>query len=141
MTPPARPDSRMPVAPWRTCASYLGVGALAYLANAAILLACVEVLGLGYLAGMCVSMIGVTIGAHFLNRRLTFGSGGHYIGELLRYSFVVVLQSAAGLGLMAIFVEVLGMHYLVANFIAAAALAVASFLLHDAFSFRVGERK
>lgn len=116
------------------------VGGLAYLSSLAVLVFLVEVVGVHYIVAMLISLAFVTVAGHALHRRATFGSGGAYLGEFFRYNSVVLLQFGLGLGLMIVLVELAGLSYLVANFLAAGVLAALSFVAHRTYTFRKKER-
>ena len=115
--------------------AFLAVGGASYFLNLLVLAYCVEWLGMHYAAAMIISFVVVVSIAHSLNRHLVFKSQASYIRELGKYNLVIVGQFILGLGLMAAFVELGHLSYLIANAVAAALLAAGSYLLHKTWTF------
>jgi putative flippase GtrA len=120
---------------WRQLRSFLLVGGASYLLNVIVLMCCVELLGLHYVAAMAVSFLVVVSAAHYVNRRVTFRSQASYLQELGKYNVVNLGQFAIGLALMALLVELGRLPYLLANAVAAILLTIVSFVAHKTWTF------
>ncbi|RYG64918.1 GtrA family protein [bacterium] len=115
---------------------FLCVGGTCFAVNLGVLYLVTEFLGAHYLVAMAVSIVVANSLGFILNRNWTFESRSASIWrELVRYFTVNLGQSALNLALMAFFVSVLGVHYLVASAGIAIVLTGANFLLHKNWSF------
>lgn len=115
---------------------FVVVGGTCALLNLALMYVAVAKLGVNYLVANGISFSILLVVGHFLNRRHTFRSSGHYGTELLRYVTVTTMQAAAGIVLLAVLVEALHVPYLLAAIVVMAALAVVSFLAQRSLVFR-----
>lgn len=115
---------------------FLLVGGLCFVLNLLILFVGTDLLGAHYLWATLVSLWMTSTLGWQLNRCWTFGSrSSAWLAEYGRYLTVSLSSFGLGLGLMAVCVSGLGMHYLVANAVISAGLTVANFLTHRNWSF------
>lgn len=115
------------------------VGGGCFVLNVVLLYVCKEVLHLHYFLASALALLLVSAVSFFLNRRLTFRAQGvHLWRELGRYYTVNLGSFALNLGLMALLVEFLKVHYLLANVLVGIGLMAANFWLHKNWSFGKG---
>jgi putative flippase GtrA len=121
----------------RSFLKFAVTGGVCFGVNLAILYVGTSMLGWHYLLSMMVSIASVTALGWAMNRQWTFRvARPPSIGEFARYSGVTFLSCAIALGLMALLVSGLGIHYLVANMSIAAAMTSVNFIAHKDWSFR-----
>jgi putative flippase GtrA len=112
------------------------VGGLCFLTNLTVLYLATERLGLHYLVAMGISIVIANTLGWALNRRWTFASRSRDAwAEFGRYVTVNLSGFALSLGLMALLVSGLGLHYLIASALIAAALMLVNFVVHRSWSF------
>lgn len=115
------------------------VGGGCFALNVVLLYVCKEVLHLHYFLASALALLMVSAVGFLLNRRLTFRVQGMDIWrELGRYYAVNLGSFTLNLGLMVLLVELLKLHYLVANVLVGIGLMVANFWLHKNWSFGKG---
>lgn len=119
---------------------FAAVGAVGTLAHYALLLALVEGAGAPPLAGAAA---GFTLGAlvnYALARRLVFASTRSH-GQALPRFFAVALAGLAWTALlMSLFIELLGLHYLLAQLLTTALLLSWHYAGNALWTFRLGRR-
>lgn len=118
-------------------ARFLATGGFCFLVNLAVLHTGTEWLGLHYLVSMLVSIAAVTTIGWGINRSWTFRSSQPgRVREFVRYASLALGSMGISLGMMALLVSAMGLHYLVASTVIACGMAVANFVGHDRFTFR-----
>lgn len=121
----------------RSFLKFAVTGGTCFGVNLAILYVGTSLLGWHYLVSMMVSITSVTLLGWAMNRSWTFRvARPPSVGEFARYAGVTVMSCAAALGLMALLVSGLGVHYLVANVSIAAGMTLVNFVAHKGWSFR-----
>ncbi|RYX85485.1 GtrA family protein [bacterium] len=112
------------------------VGSGCFLLNMIVLYVGKEILHLHYMLASTLTLFIVSGVGFFLNRKLTFRAQGVQIWhELRRYYTVNIGSFAFSLSLVALLVEGLSMHYLVANVLVGLAVMAGNFWLHKNWSF------
>jgi putative flippase GtrA len=118
--------------------SYVAVGGGVTLLNLAVLWLLTSVLGVHYLISTMISFLTLTPLAFWLQKLVTFRTPRAAAGvEWPRYFATMGSSFAANLGLMYLFVSVLGIWYLAASVLVAVALLACNFVANDRWSFRV----
>ena len=92
-----------------------------------------------YLAITLSTVIGV-INSYFWNKYFTFRKPGKSIAEILRFVLVYAVSSCANLGLVYLFVDVLGTNPYLSGVFCLAITTLVSYLGHSFFSFRDGKK-
>jgi putative flippase GtrA len=90
----------------------------------------------GYMGTLVFAHVFAVLSAFFLHRRFVFKVRGHLGLDLLRFEIVNLGALAANAALLPLFVEVVGLEVLPAQFLATAITVVGSYLGHNLFSFR-----
>jgi putative flippase GtrA len=119
-------------------AAFVFVGSLCLAVNTLALWLLTSGLGFHYLLSTVIAFISITPLGFLLNKVLTFRTRREYARiELPRYFSAMAASFAMNLALMYLLVSVLGLWYLPASVLVAAALVIANFLASDRWSFRV----
>ena len=117
-------------------ARFVGVGTFCALLNLAIQYSGTGLIGLHYAVSVSVSFVIVNYIGFRLNKAFTFGDRDpRIVRQATRYYGVMVLSLAANLALMAILVDGLGLHYLVAALLVTAFFVCLNFLAHRTITF------
>ena len=124
-----------------TFLSYASVGGICTLLNLAVLWLLTSALGVHYLLSTMISFFTLTPVAFWLNKIVTFRTPRSAARvEWPRYFATMASSFAANLGLMYLFVSVLGMWYLAASVFVTLLLLAGNFLVNDRWSFAVRRR-
>lgn len=120
----------------RSFLKFLVTGGTCFGVNLVILYVGTSMLGWHYLVSTIVSIASGTVLGWAMNRQWTFSvARPPSIVEFGRYASVTLLSCAVALGLMALLVSGLGLHYLLANIAIAAAMTLVNFIAHKDWSF------
>lgn len=93
---------------------FSAVGGVGTLLNLSLILIMTEIVGLMYLASALFSFIIVLVFQYLFNNYWTFRMSkgfGHFSG-LSKFSVVTVVETSLYFGLLALFVQIFGLHYL-----------------------------
>lgn len=115
---------------------FAAVGAIGTLAHYALLLVMVEVLGTSPLAGAAAGFVLGAVVNYALSRMLVFDSDRTHVEALPRFFAVATIGLAWTAVLMKLFVDVLGLHYLVAQIITTALLLLWHYAGNALWTFR-----
>lgn len=121
----------------RQFASFAGLGALATAAHYAILIALVQLAGLGATSASSLGFGISAVGNYALNRRFTFRSRAPHTLALPKFAVVAII----GLALNALVLSTLtalGAHYLVAQVAATGIVLCWNFLVNRRWTFNAG---
>ena len=119
-------------------AAFALVGGFCLAVNTVVLWWLTSGLGIHYLASTVIAFVSITPLGFLLNKVLTFRTRREYAPiELPRYFAAMAASFALNLLLMYLLVSVLGVWYLAASLLVAAAVLVVNFLTSDRWSFRV----
>ena len=128
---------RVKVTPLKELVRFIFVGTFCFGVGIASLYMLTEYGRLHYLLSMTISLLIVNLIGWALNRVWTFESTARETKkEFARYLGVNIVGFGITLILMALFVSVLGINYLVASVIVAALMMLANFVVHRNWSFR-----
>ena len=117
-------------------ARFASVGSVCFVLNLALLYLGVEVARLHYFLVSALSLFIVSGVAFLLNRRWTFDSNGaKFWPQLGRYYSVNLGSFVLNLGLIAVLVDGLKFHYLLANICVGIGSLLLNFQLHKNWSF------
>jgi len=105
-----------------------------------MLVACVELAGLGIVAGSVAGFCSALLVSYALNRHWTFGTGRPGAGSFWRYALVCVGGLAVNTGLMVALVQWLQWRYLVAQLSVIFIVPLANFLLSRYWAFDAAPR-
>jgi putative flippase GtrA len=114
---------------------YAGVGGVSAIFHYGTLIAAVE---LGGSAPVSAAVLASSVGAvvnYLLNYHFTFGSRREHRISVIRFSVVALLGTGLNAALMALGVEVLGLHYLLVQIGATVVVFFSNFLLNRAWTF------
>lgn len=101
-------------------------------------------LALYWLCGAWLHYLAIAVLSHLVavtqsfvsQRTMVFSAPAGWLGQYLRFHVASLLALGANLGMLALLVEVFGLHVLVAQAAATAVAVVAAYLLHKHYSFR-----
>lgn len=116
-------------------AAFCGVGALATAVHYTLLVALVELAGVGAVAA---SSAGAALGAlvgYALNRRYTFRSGRRHGEALPRFAATAAAGWLLNAAVMYVATQVLGLHYLAAQVLATGIVLAWNFGMNRAWTF------
>lgn len=88
-----------------------------------------------YLATTCSTIIGV-INSYFWNKYFTFKQPKKSLSEIIRFVLVYAVSYAANLGLVYIFVDMMGMNSYVSGAVCLFVVTIVSYVGHNFFSFK-----
>lgn len=112
-------------------------GGICFSVNFGVLYAGTELLHLHYAVSLLLSVLVVNWIGLLLNRRWTFESTRNpFWADAFRYWSANALSALGVLAATALLVEVLHMHYLLANVLLAVLFLIGNFLLHQSWTFR-----
>ena len=114
---------------------FAGVGAIGTAAHYALLVMLVEMLGAN---AVTASTAGATLGAlvnYLLNRRYTFRSDKRHREALAKFLIIAALGLALNASFMFVFVEILGLYYLLAQVISTGLVLVWNFAGNKFWTF------
>ncbi len=117
---------------------YLAIGAWNTLAGYAIFAGLYLALSsyLGYMIIAAISHLLAVTQSFATQRWIVFRSSGHWLGEYLRFNITHLGSLAIGLTLLPLMVEVFNTPPLIAQAIVTALIVVASYFVHQHFTFR-----
>ncbi|HEU4579287.1 MAG TPA: GtrA family protein [Polyangiaceae bacterium] len=117
-------------------------GGICFSVNFAILYAGTELLHFHYAVSLLLSVLIVNWIGLLLNRCWTFESTRNpFWADALRYWSANALSALGVLAATALLVEVLHVHYLVANLLLAVVFLLGNFLMHQSWTFRSRSQK
>lgn len=121
---------------WRPI-RYLIAGGTAFLVNIGLLFIFVDIFGLWYLIGTTLAFLGAMAVSFTMQKFLTFAerSFGRIPGQLAIYLVVNTTNLFINGLLMYLGVDILHIHYLVAQILTAAAIALYTFFIYKHFIF------
>jgi len=117
---------------------YCAIGVSTFLLDLAMLYVAVSRWGIPYyLATPCTFLIAVSCN-YALSRTFVFrGSQRSWHGGYLYFASVALLGAAATTGLVTVFVEFLGIYYLLARVLVAGVIGMVNYLVNLHFNFKV----
>jgi len=132
---------RLPSLLGRRLLRFATTGGICFSVNLAVLYAGTELLHLHYTLSLLLSLLVVNLVGLLLNRRWTFESTRNpFWAEAMRYWSANALSALAVLASTALLVEVLHVHYLLANVLIAVLFMIGNFVLHLRWTFRARAR-
>ena len=116
---------------------FIFVGGTCFTLNLLILWTGVDLLGWSYVSSATLSFLGACVTGYTLNHSFTFGIGAQRSRTaLLRYLGIASGSLICSLALMYILVDLVALHYLLANILAAVILLGCNYLAHKFWTFR-----
>jgi putative flippase GtrA len=128
---PIRPRRAMPPQFLR----YAGAGAIGTAAHYAVLIALVQLAGIGAVAASTVGAVAGALVNYGLNHRYTFASRKAHAHALPRFAAVALGGIALNALVLAATLAVIGPHYLVAQVVATGAVLVAGYVANRIWTF------
>lgn len=118
---------------------YVMAGGACAVLNLLVLWALTSVLGLNYLVAAMISFFALNPVGFWLQKLITFRTPRATVRtEWPRYFVTMASSFAANLGLMYLFVSLIGLWYLAASVLVSLLLLATNFLINDRWSFAAG---
>lgn len=112
------------------------VGSICVIFNLSTLYFLVDILGWHYMTATIAAFFAINGIGFWLNKYFTFRQvSTSFLPELLRYYFGMAFSFTINIMLMALFVSILKVHYLVASFAISVILVLLNFLMHKGWTF------
>ncbi|MBS0612566.1 MAG: GtrA family protein [Proteobacteria bacterium] len=117
---------------------FAGVGAVATAVQYAVLILCVEVLGIGAVSGSCLGFVLGAVVNYWLNYHFTFRSDNPHHVAATRFAITAAVGLALNSLLMSVLVHRLALPYLLSQVITTALVLAWTFTVNSLWSFAGG---
>ncbi len=121
---------------FRQFVMFFGVGAVATALHYVVMLLLVTGLDVYPVVAAFLGSLAGAVLSYFLNYRYTFNSKESHSSTLVKFGIVAGTGMLLNLGLVALFVEVMGIHYFIAQMVSTAIILCWNFAINKLWTFK-----